>query len=83
MNRPLWLSILRVGVFFMLPPAFLATYLAGLVAGHFDLGSGAHILSYAVLYVLLLLCWLGVFVFYSRVSLDLPPNNRSKNDRNA
>jgi hypothetical protein len=82
MNRPLWLSIVRVGVFFMLPPALLAAYLATLVARHFGLGSGAKLLSYAAIYVLLLLCCLGVFVLYSRLS-EPPNNNQSKNDHNA
>ena len=82
MNRPLWLNILRVGVFFMLPPAFLSTYLAGLAARHFGLGSGAQFLSYVALYVLLLLCWLGVFVLYSRLTQP-PTDNTSQNDRNG
>jgi hypothetical protein len=82
MNRPLWLNFLRIWLFIILPPAFLAIYLTGFVGRHFGFGSAAQFLSYAVLYVLLLLCWSAVFVVHSHVSQP-PPKNRSKNDRNA
>lgn len=68
MNRPFWLNLLRVQLFFVGLPTVVAFVVARLVAGWLELSAGVGAALFVILSVVAIVLWFFAVVAWDRIT---------------